>query len=159
MDRIAEPTLVIDQPAKFVEIATGAVLDPRAPQINQPLGCGRRSKPGQPLADDERDGVLNRRIGTLADILEFAPMEPVVEHGRQVAGDPDHALGADRLNPSLLDRFKHRARLLAAGHESAVDRRTVARHAQRQRVRMTTNDCRLTARELARRLRQPGLSG
>src|SRR5581483_2383898 len=52
-------------------------------------------------------------------------MKAVVEHGREILGDPGHPPGADRLDPGLLDGFEHRACLLASGHQLAVHRGVV----------------------------------
>jgi len=42
MDGVAEACLVLDQPLETVEIAPGAILDQRAPQIDDLLGRRRR---------------------------------------------------------------------------------------------------------------------
>ena len=50
MNDIAELSLILDQILQPVEIASGALLDQRTPQIDKPLGRRRRSQAGQTLA-------------------------------------------------------------------------------------------------------------
>ena len=141
-----------------VEIAPGAVLDQRTPEIDQLLGRRRRRHAGQALAHQKRQRVLDRRVGALGDLVEFAAVEFLVEHGGQILGDAVHAPRADRLDARLLDRLEHRARLLAGRLQAAMHRRIVAGKAQRDRIGMAAHDRGLAAAELARRLRQADLA-
>ena len=84
--------------------------------------------------------VLDRRIGAVGDFVELAAMEAVVEHGGEILRHARHAARADRLDARLLDRIEHRARLLAAGHQPAMDRRVVAGELQRDRVGVAAHD-------------------
>jgi hypothetical protein len=59
---------------------------------------------------------------------------------------------------NLLDRLEHRARLLADGEQTAVDRVVVTGHAQRDRVGMAAHDRGFRCCELTRRLGQPRLA-
>ena len=156
--RVAELALVLEHAFQPVEIAPGAVLDQRTPEVDQLLGGRGRRHAGQPLAHHQRQRVLDRRVGALGDGVELAAVEFLVKHGGQILGDAVHAPRADRLDARLLDRLEHRARLLAAGLQAAVHRRIVAGNAQCDRVGMAAHDRRLAARELARRLRQPHLA-
>ena len=61
-----------------------------------------------------------------------------------------HAPRADRFDAGLLDRFEHRARLLAAGHELSMHRRIVTGEPQRNRVGMAAHDRGLALVEPAR---------
>ena len=99
-----------------VEIAPGAVLDQRTPQVDELLRRRRRRLAGQPLAHHQRDRLLDRRIGAVGDLVELAAVEAVVEHGGEILGDAGHAPRADRLDAGLLDRLEHGARLLPARH-------------------------------------------
>ena len=69
---------------------------------------------GQPLAHDEREGVLERRVGPLGD-LGIAPVAVLVlDAGGEIGGHAGHAIGAQRLDAGPLDRLEHgagRARL------------------------------------------------
>ena len=107
--------LVLDQAFQPVEPAPGLVLDQRTPEIDELLRRRRRRLAGEPLAHHHGDRFLDRRIGAVGDVVEFAAMEFVVEHGGEIALHAGHAARADRLDARLLDRVEHRARLLAAG--------------------------------------------
>ena len=156
--RVAELALVLEHVFQPVEIAPGAVLDQRTPEIDQLLGRRRRRHAGQALAHHQRQRVLDRRVGALGDLVEFAAVEALVQHGGQILGDAVHAPRADRLDARLLDRLEHRARLLAARLQAAMHRRIVAGNSQRNGVGMAAHDRRLALAELARRLRQPHLA-
>ena len=158
MHRVAELLLVLDHRFQPVEIAPGAVLDQRTPEIDQLLGRRRRRQAGQPLAHHERQRVLDRRVGALGDVFEFPAVEFLVQHGGDILGDAVHAPRADRLDARLLDRLEHRAALLAGRLQTAMHRRIMAGDAQRDGVGMAAHDRGLALAELARRLRQPDLA-
>ena len=158
MHDVAELALVLDQRVEAVEIAAGAVLDQRAPEIDQLLGRRRRRQAGQPLAHHQRQRLLDRRVGALGDLVELAAVEALVEHGGEVLGDAVHAARADRLDARLLDRLEHRARLLAGRLQAAMQGVVVAGEPQRDRIGIAAHDRRLVLAELARRLRQPHLA-
>ena len=137
---VAELALVLDHALELVEIAPGAVLDERTPQIDQLLRGRRRRQAGQPLAHHQRHRLLDRRIGAVGDLVEFAAMEAVIEHRGEILGDAVHAARADRLDARLLDRLEHRARLLAGRLQAAMHRRVVAGNSQRDRIGMAAHD-------------------
>ena len=122
---VAEPPLVVEHALKAIEIAAGALLDQRAPQIDELARGRRRHLAGEPLAHHHGERVFDRRVGAVGDLVEFAAMETVVEHGGEIFCHPAHAARADRLDARLLDRFEHGARLLAAGRQLAMHRRVV----------------------------------
>src|SRR5665647_1334066 len=62
MHRVAELALVLEHGFQPVEIAPGAVLDQRTPEIDQLLGRRRRRHAGEALAHQERQRVLDRRV-------------------------------------------------------------------------------------------------
>ncbi len=158
MNRVAELALVLDQVFQPVEIAAGAVLDQRPPQIDKLFRRRRRRQAGELFAHQHRQRILDRRIGACADLIEFAAVIAVVEHGRDVAGDALHAARADRFDARLLDRLEHGASLLAARLLAAMDRRIVAGEPQRDRIRVAAHDRGFRFGQLARRLRQPRLA-
>ena len=158
VDDVAELALVLDHVLEPVEVAPGAALDEAAPQLDEAARRRRRRLAGQALAHQHRQRLLDRRIGAIGDLVEFAAMELVVEHGGEILGDALHAARPDRLDAGLLDRLEHRARLLAARQQAAVNGVVVAGHAQRDRVGMAAHDRGIGRRELARRLRQPRLA-
>ena len=118
----------------------------------------RRRLAGQPLAHHHGDGVLDRRVGAVGDLVELAAMKLVVEHGGEIALHAHHALGADRLDAGLLDRLEHRAGLLAAGHQAPMHRRIVAGELERRGIGMAAHDRGVLPGQLARRLGQPRLA-
>jgi len=156
---VAEPALVGEHALEPVEIAAGALLDQRPPQIDE-LARGRRGRlASEPLAHQHGDRILDRGIGAVADFVVFAPMETVVEHSGEILLHAAHAARADGLDARLLDGFEHRARLLAAGHELAMHRRIVTGEAERDGIRVAAHDCGLALVEPPRRFRQPHLVG
>ena len=156
---VAEAALIGEHAFEPVEIAAGALLDDRAPQIHELARGRRRLLAGEPLAHDHGDGVLDRRVGAVGDVVVFSAMEAVVEHGGEIGLHAAHAARADRLDARLLDRIEHRARLLAARRELAMHRRIVTGEPQRDRIGVTAHDRGLALGEPARRLRQPRLVG
>ena len=158
MHDVAEAALLLDQLLQPVEFAPGAVLDERAPQVDQLARGRRRREPGEALAHHHGDGLLDRRIGAIGDVVELAAVELVVEHRGEILRHAVHAPRADRFDARLLDRFEHRARLLTARHLAAVHRRVMAGELQRNRVRMPAHDRGVLRVELARRLGQPRLA-
>ena len=68
---VAELALVLQHAFQLVEIAPGAVLDQRTPEIDQLLGRRRRRQAGQPLAHHQRQRILDRRVGAVGDLVEL----------------------------------------------------------------------------------------
>ena len=136
------------------EVGAGALLDPVAPQVDDLLAAGRRLEAGQALADHERDGVLERRVGAVGDLLVVAAVVAVLEHGRDVVAAARHAVGADRLDAGLLGRVEDAARVGAFRHPLAVDARVVAGLTQREAVGMAARDGDVPLAHPARRLGQ-----
>jgi hypothetical protein len=155
---VAEPALVGQHALEPIEIAAGALLDQRPPQIDQLSRGGRRRFAGEPFAHHHGERIFDRRIGTVGDLVEFAAVETVVQHGGEILGDAAHAARADGLDAGLFDGIEHRARLLAAGHELAMHRRVVTGEPQRDRIGVAAHDGRLALVEAARRLRQARLA-
>jgi hypothetical protein len=69
----------------------------------------------------------------------------------EVAGDPGHPAGAERLDPDLLERVEHRAGELALGVEPPVQLRVVMTQAQRGAVGLAPNPGHVLARHGAPR--------
>ena len=158
VDCVAEARLVLDQPLQAIEIASGAILDQRPPQIDDFFRCRRRSLARQPFAYHERDRFLDRRIGAIGDFVELAAMETVIEHGRQILGDARHPPCPDGLHAGLLDRVEYRACLLSAGHQLAMDHRIVTGELECNGVGMAAHDRGIRSAQLSRRLRQARLA-
>ena len=97
------------------EIAAGAFLDPVAPELDDLAARGRRRIAGQPFAHHQRDGVLERRVGAVGDLVVVAAVIAVLEHGGEVARHAAHAARAERLDPRLLDGVEDGAGVLALG--------------------------------------------
>jgi hypothetical protein len=135
--RAGEIALVLDVLRQAVEIAPRLGLDMLAPQLHD-LGCGcRRLEAREALAHHERDGVLERRVGAIGDLLVLAAaVVAVLEHGADVRGHAGHAAGADGFDPRLLDRIVDRPRSLALGREAAMDGSVMAGEPQRHGIGM-----------------------
>ena len=103
--------------------------------------------------------VFDRRVGAVGDLVVFAAMKAVVEHGGEILLHTAHAPRSDRLDAGLFDRFEYRARLLAARDELAMHGRVVTGEPQRDRVGMTAHDGRFPLVEPPRRFRQPHFVG
>ncbi len=155
---VAEAALIVEHAFEAVEIAAGALLNQRTPQLDKLARRGRRGIAGQPLAHDHGQRVFDRRVGAIGDFVELAAMKLVVEHGGEIFGDPAHAPRADCLHPRLLDGLEHGARLLAARGELAMHRRIVAGEAERDGIGVAAHDRRFALVEPARRFRQPHLA-
>ena len=159
VDGVAELALVLEHALEPVEAAAGAILDERPPQVDELLGRRRRRLAGQPLAHHHGDGLLDRRVGAVGDLVELAAMEAVVEHGGEIALRR-RACGASR-SPRRGPARPRRTPRAPAG------RRAPAGDAPRDRGRRA---CSATASalprtiaasargELARRLGQPHLA-
>ena len=117
------------------------------------LAAGGGFEAGQPLAHDQRHGVLERRVGAVRDLVVFAAVIAVLQHGGEIAGHALHAPRADRLDARLLDGVEDRARLLPLGRQPAMDaaswQASAAPWNRHGRARW-----RRPARQLARRLGQ-----
>jgi hypothetical protein len=155
---IAKAALIVEHAFEPIEIAAGALLDQRPPQLDKLARGHWRRLPGEALAHQHRQCVFDRGVGAIADFVKFAAMEAVVEHGGEIFRDPAHATRANRFDPCLFDGFEYGARLLAAGRQLAMHRRVMAGEPQRDRVGMTANDCSLALVQSPRRLRQTRLA-
>ena len=142
MHGVAELALVLDQVLELVEIAPGASSISGRQRSTSFLAAGGGAA-GQPLAHHQRQRVGDRRVGAIGDLVEFAAVEALVEHGGEIVGDAVHAPRADRLDAGLLDGLEHRARLLAGRLQAAMHRRVVAGEPQRNRIGMAAHDRRL----------------
>ena len=113
----------------------------------------------QSLSHHQSDRFLDGRIRPVGDLVEFAAVEPVIEHGRQIPGNARHAAGANRLDTSLLDRLEEGARLLAARHKPPMHQRIMAGELERDRIGVAAHDRGIRSAELSRRFGQAYLSG
>ena len=87
--------------------APGALLDPGPPQVDHGLGRLGRRGARQPLAHDEGERILERRIGPLGDLGVAAVAVLVLDARGEVGGHAGHAIGAQRLDAGALDRLEH----------------------------------------------------
>ena len=159
MHDVAEAALVVEHAFEPVETLAGAFLDQRTPQLDQ-LACGRRRHlAGESLAYQHGECVLDRRVGAVGDLVEFAAVEAIIEHGGEILGDAAHAARTDGLDAGLFDRFEHGAGLGAAGHQLAMHRGVVTGEPQRDGIGVTAHDGRFAFVQPSRRLRQSRLVG
>ena len=153
----SEARLVLDGADQARQVAAGALLDPVAPQLDDLAARLGRGLAGQALAHHQGDGVLQRRVGALGDLLIIGAVIALLEHGGEVVGDACHAVGAERLDARLFDRIEDGAGIAAAGRVGAMDRGVVAGQAQRQRIADAAGDGDVVGGHLARRLGQARL--
>jgi hypothetical protein len=120
--------------------------------------CGRRRLSGELLAHHQGEGILQRRVGLVGDLLVLAhAVVMVFQPRREVLRDARHAVGADRLDAGVLHRLEDGAGLLALGDHRAVDLGIVHGELQRHGVAVAAHDRGVLRRELARRLGQARL--
>ena len=79
------------------------------------------------------------RFGTLGRLGEAAPLRALLQVGSEVGRDAEHAIGADRLDASLLDRLEHFARLAALWRQRRVQNRIVTGDGERRRIGMAAD--------------------
>ncbi len=126
---IAEARLVVDsRSSRSRSLPARSSISGRQSSTSL-LAAGGGAWPVSRSRTSMRERVLDRRIGAVGDLVELAAVEAVVEHGGEVLRHAVHAARADRLDPRLLDRVEHRARLLAARHQAAVHARDHGRRA------------------------------
>ena len=159
MNDIAKSRLIFDEPLEPIEIAPSPVLDQRTPELDDLSSGGWRGLAGQPLAYHQSNRFLDGRVRPVGDLVKLSAMQPIIEHGREIARNPRHAPRPDRLDSRLLDGIEHRARLLSARHELAMDRWIMARELERDGIGVAAHNGGVGTAELARWLRQTRLSG
>ena len=143
---------------ELVEVAPGAVLDQRAPEIDQLLGRRRRRQAGEALAHQKRQRVLDRRVGALGDVVEFAAVESLLEHRGEFWATPSM-----RRAPIASTRACSTASNTARACWPAGCRRRCTAGSwqaslQRDGIGMAAHDRSFTTGELTRRLRQADLA-
>src|SRR6267154_5859613 len=100
--------LIEDRPVELVEILADAALEPGPPQIDDMPRRGWWPLAGQGLPGQQAHRLGHRAFGTLGNPLEALAAILFVEHRFEIPGDPDHAPGAQRLDPRLLDGVENR---------------------------------------------------
>src|SRR5262252_2619778 len=140
MDGIAESPLVLDHVLEAIEFAAGASFDPTSPQLHQAPRGRRRRLASEALAHQHGERLFDRCVGAIGDLVELAAMKLIVQHSGKVFRDTVHASRPDRLHPGLLDRFEHRASLLAGWQQAPMDCVVVTCHPQRDRVGMAAHE-------------------
>ncbi len=158
VDHVAEFGLVLGDAGQLIEPRADLVFEKRPPEVDHLLCRRRRRHAGQPLAHQHGERVRQRRIGAVGDLVILAAMEMIVEHRGEILRNARHPPRADRLDPRLLDRLEHAARLRIARHQLAMHLGIVTGELERDRVRVSAHDRRIAPRHLARRLRQPRLA-
>lgn len=158
MHEVTEPGLIFGDAAQLVEARADLVFQYRAPEIDHFFRSCRRRQASQAFAHQHRQGIRQRRIGAIGDLVELAAMEMIVEHRGEVFRHAGHPARADRFDAGLLDRLEHAARLRISRHQLAVNLGIVAGEFQRDRIGVAAHDRRIPPGHLARRLRQPRLA-
>src|SRR5579883_3207379 len=152
---LAVGVLILDHPVQIANVTADLAFEEGPPQIDQPLGSGRRRRTRQLLAGQEPDRLCERAVAPLGEAVVALAAVPLVQHGREIGGDPAHAPGAQRLDPRLLDSLEDRARHLVLRQALGMELRIVIAEPERERVGGTAHQRSLVLREVARRHRQP----
>ena len=152
----AEGLLVEDELGHAVEHACRALLDEGAPEIDDGARLGRRGLAREPLAHQESERVLDRRLGAVGRLAEAAPLVALLDAGGEIGRHPLHALRPDRLDAGLLDRLEHGARLDARRRERSVQAWVVTGDGQRRGIGVTPDHGDLGFGWNARGLRDAG---
>ena len=64
-----EGALVLDRAVELVELVAGALLDDRRARDRRSSARLAAARAGQALAHHQRDGVLQRRVGAVGDLV------------------------------------------------------------------------------------------
>ena len=148
-------SLILDLQRKPVKLGTRALLDPRPPEIDNPLRVVRRPEPGETLAHDHRERVFERRLRADRDISIVGAMKPVVEHRVEIARDALHPARPYRLDARLFDGIEHRARGWRLRGQPPMHIHVVAGEPQCHRIGVPAQNSGFPRIELARGFRQP----
>src|SRR5690606_19515025 len=135
-----ERLLVAQLGRQAVQIGPGLLLDPRTPQLNEPLRAFRRRAPCQLLAHQPRQRFFQPRVRTVRGVAQIGPGVLVLQHGGDVVRHALHYSGADRLDASLLDSIEHGAGELALGGELQVNALVMAGTFERHGIAKATGD-------------------
>ena len=113
------------------------------------LAVGRRLHAGQPLAHDQRERILERRVGTCRDVRIACALEAIVEHGVEIGGDALHAAASRSPRRGPVRRRRRRRAPSRVAAAAAMHLAVVAGEPQRHGVGMA-------ARGSPRRARRRG---
>ena len=143
----AERGLVVGDLVEPRQRAAGPLLDPGSPQVHHGLGGLRRGGARQPLAHDESERILERRVGALGDLGVAAVPVLVLDARGEVGGHAGHAIGAQRLDARALHRLEHGLGGARPWGEAGVQLDVVAGRRQRQAVGPAADDRHLALRK------------
>jgi len=144
----------VDAALELDDLLADAAFEVGPPAVDDALGDARRRLAGELLAGQQANRLGESDVAALAHPLVALAAVTLDQRRGQVAGDADHAAGAERLDAGLLDRVVDGAGHLAGRHAALVDRLVMVLDAQRQRVGGAADLRRVLEREVAAGRRQ-----
>ena len=148
--------LVVGGLGQPIEIGAGLGLHLGAEQVDQRLGHGGRRLAGHPLAGQQGDDVGHRRVGQGFELVQRLLGPGVLVDGAQVRLDPAQRIGADGLDPGLLQRVVDRSAERRGRPAPGVGGGVVVGQAQGHLVGQAPDARGVSRRQVARRMRQHG---
>ena len=148
-DRFCESRLVSQVMIECGNRVRRLLVDEFSPQPDELLRALRRLLAGELLAHHQRDGFLQRRIGAVDGILVIGAGVLFLQHRIEIAGNPFHLAGAERLDAGLFDPVIDCPCQLADGCVAIVNRLVMAGNPQRHGVAIAAGDRQLLPRNLA----------
>ena len=151
-----EPLLVGDLVGQAREILAALLFQPRPPQVDERLCALRWFGPGQFLPHEKSKRVLDRCVRLVGDLVVIAAEVFVLEHGRQVVGDPVHGGGAESVAPRRLHRIVDGPCIRPVGRVAGMDALVVRGELQRHGIAEAPGHGDVLGRQPAGRLGQTG---
>ena len=127
---------------KPVEVAPGPLLDEIAPEIDDLRRRRRRLDAGEPLADHEGDGVFDRRVRPVGDVLVFSRRDGSRSSSmaERLSATPDMRREPIASTRACSTASKTARAACASGRFRAMDAGVVAGEPERHQIGMAAHD-------------------
>ena len=153
--QLCEGGLIVNGPFQAFQQRAGLILDPGAPNLDNSVGAARRLLPGELLARDQRQCLVD--WGLLAvDVALGQPFVSAREFRGEVLGHAAHAQRANRLDPRPLGRVERLPRGAFRRGQGRMQFGVVHGDHEGNGIRIAADDRGLLARHGAAWQRQPG---